>query len=183
MTKCLLSVKHLKTFSVLKHSTNALVAIENDEIKPCVYNRNPRNLERMRIAYKPTGFHLEAPGREFWHKIDVKQNNRYVTASVIHWTGPKVIEASTKEWAIKKYLYRCTDAAAYRNLAKVFAQRCLESGISNLYCNIDAPPEGKVAVFLSEVEKAGLSLTEPTRFLPWRPWDRHRPEKPWEVLE
>lgn len=33
-----------------------------------VYNRNPRNLEKLRIAYKPAGYHLENPGREFWHK-------------------------------------------------------------------------------------------------------------------
>lgn len=33
-----------------------------------VYNRNPRNLEKLRIAYKPAGYHLEKPGREFWHK-------------------------------------------------------------------------------------------------------------------
>lgn len=33
-----------------------------------VFNRNPRNLEKMRIAYKPAGYHLEKPGREFWHK-------------------------------------------------------------------------------------------------------------------
>lgn len=31
-------------------------------------NRNPRNLERLRIAYKPVGYHLERPGRSFWHK-------------------------------------------------------------------------------------------------------------------
>lgn len=31
-------------------------------------NRNPRNLERLRIAYKPKGYHLENPGRSFWHK-------------------------------------------------------------------------------------------------------------------
>lgn len=33
-----------------------------------VFNRNPRNLEKLRIAYKPAGYHLEKPGREFWHK-------------------------------------------------------------------------------------------------------------------
>lgn len=31
-------------------------------------NRNPRNLERMRIGYKPDGYHLEKPGRSYWHK-------------------------------------------------------------------------------------------------------------------
>lgn len=40
----------------------------SNEVPPTFYNRNPRNLERLRIAYKPSGYHLEAPGREFWHK-------------------------------------------------------------------------------------------------------------------
>lgn len=31
-------------------------------------NRNPRNLERMTIGYKPDGYHLEKPGKRFWHK-------------------------------------------------------------------------------------------------------------------
>lgn len=33
-----------------------------------VENRNPRNLEMMKIAYRPSGYHLEAPGRCFWHR-------------------------------------------------------------------------------------------------------------------
>lgn len=32
-------------------------------------NRNPRNLERIRIARKPEGYHLDNPGRKFWHKF------------------------------------------------------------------------------------------------------------------
>lgn len=31
-------------------------------------NRNPRNLEHMRIAHKPNGYELDTPGRCFWHK-------------------------------------------------------------------------------------------------------------------
>lgn len=31
-------------------------------------NRNPRNLEKLCIAYKPDGFHLDAPGKKFWNK-------------------------------------------------------------------------------------------------------------------
>ncbi|XP_023704109.1 39S ribosomal protein L18, mitochondrial isoform X2 [Cryptotermes secundus] len=70
------------------------------------YNRNPRNLERLRIAYKPIGYHLEAPGREFWHKLLLEQSSRHVTAKIVHHSGLEVITASTKEWALKKFLYR-----------------------------------------------------------------------------
>lgn len=31
-------------------------------------NRNPRNLEKIRIARKPDGYHLDKPGKKFWHK-------------------------------------------------------------------------------------------------------------------
>lgn len=33
-----------------------------------MYNRNPRNLEMMRIAHRPDGYHLDMPGRCFWNK-------------------------------------------------------------------------------------------------------------------
>lgn len=41
-----------------------------EAIESCteVVNRNPRNLERLRIARKPQGYHLEVPGRMYWHK-------------------------------------------------------------------------------------------------------------------
>lgn len=48
---------------------DASVAAESPPVHAqFVYNRNPRNLEKLRIAYKPAGYHLEKPGREFWHK-------------------------------------------------------------------------------------------------------------------
>jgi len=47
--------------------------IVTNEVCSAFYNRNPRNLERLRIARKPTGYHLEAPGREFWHKYVCKE--------------------------------------------------------------------------------------------------------------
>lgn len=40
----------------------------NSEISPTFVNRNPRNLERMRIGYKPDGYHVDKPGKCFWHK-------------------------------------------------------------------------------------------------------------------
>lgn len=98
-----------------------------------VYNRNPRNLEKLRIAYKPAGYHLEKPGREFWHKygcivllfnytlhhfchacwklifvrrLKITASKRHVTASVLHHTGMVPVLASTAEWAIRKQLFR-----------------------------------------------------------------------------
>lgn len=33
-----------------------------------MFNRNPRNLEMMKIANRSTGYSLDQPGRCFWHK-------------------------------------------------------------------------------------------------------------------
>nr|CAD7413080.1 unnamed protein product [Timema poppensis] len=75
------------------------------------------------------------------------------------------------------------DMTAYQSLAVVFSQRCLESGITEVYCNMEAKPGSKVASFLSGVEQGGLVLSEPARFRPQGPRSLHKPEKPWEVIE
>jgi large subunit ribosomal protein L18 len=54
--------------SQLLSVANMTTGVMGNEASSEFYNRNPRNLERLRIAYKPTGYHLEAAGREFWHK-------------------------------------------------------------------------------------------------------------------
>nr|CAD7457578.1 unnamed protein product [Timema tahoe] len=41
----------------------------NNVLCPSFFNKNPRNLERLRIAYKCEGYSLEKPGRNFWHKF------------------------------------------------------------------------------------------------------------------
>lgn len=102
-------------------------------------NRNPRNLERLTIGYKPSGYHLEKPGRSFWHKFDLisifilcqflnifpnfrlelNATGRYINANVIHYQAGSVLQASTSEWAIKKQLFKTNDTCAYINLARV----------------------------------------------------------------
>ncbi|PSN36217.1 hypothetical protein C0J52_07291 [Blattella germanica] len=118
---------------------------------------------------------------EICFRIILDRTKKHVTAKVVHYTGSEVITASTREWAIKKFLFRTTDVSAYINLAHVFAQRCLESGITEVYCDLDSQPGGKVEAFIKNLEVGGLTLSEPPRFLPHRPWDMDRPEKPWEV--
>jgi len=43
----------------------------NDLINPQVRNRNPMNLEKMRIGFKPTGFTTEHESRNFWNKLEL----------------------------------------------------------------------------------------------------------------
>ncbi|KAJ8916625.1 hypothetical protein NQ315_000270 [Exocentrus adspersus] len=169
--------------NLLKSRQTSTSAPQND-ISPVFTNRNPRNLEKLRIGYKPDGYHVDNPGKRYWHKLELKSSGRYVTATISHFQNGEVVKASTLEWAIKKLLYRTLDTSAYVNLGRVLADRCLQSGIIEVDCTIEPPiPNGKVAQFLKAVEDGGVVLKEPPQYKPSRPWDQFRPEKPWEVTE
>lgn len=148
-----------------------------------IVNRNPRNLERLRLAYKNDGYHLEKPGRNFWHKLQLISSNKYVTAKVNHFSNGTVVESSTSEWAVKRHLFKGNDTSAYINLAKIFAIRCMEAGLTEMRCDIQPKPDGKVDKFLKTLTESGIKLQEPERIKPIQPWDMERPEKPWEVTE
>ncbi|XP_020805938.1 39S ribosomal protein L18, mitochondrial [Drosophila serrata] len=148
-----------------------------------VFNRNPRNLERLRIAYKPGGYHLEKPGRSYWHTLEINTSGRYVSAEVKHFENGTILSASTQEWAIKQQLYKTNDTAAFVNLGRVLAQRCLQSGITEMTCNVEAVPGSKLQKLLQTLKDNGVSFEEPARLPNTQPWDAKRHEKPWEVTE
>lgn len=128
-------------------------------------------------------------------------NSQCITAQIVHFQNGTVLQASTNEWAIRQHLYKPNDTAAYINLArvnhtislsfrciykyfyKVLAQRCLESGLTEMLCNIKPSPNGKTEKFLKTLENEGVKLQEPEQYKPDRPWNLERPEKPWEVTE
>ncbi|CAB0008457.1 unnamed protein product [Nesidiocoris tenuis] len=149
-----------------------------------VLNRNPRSLEKICIAYKPAGWELETPGRNYWHKLFIERTSRNVSAYVKHYTGHVPLTASTKEWAIKKHLFSTVDRCAHINLARVLALRCLQSGITEMICD-HAPPEGpprsNMDAFLAVLVENGVSLTEPDQYKNPRPSEAQRPEKPWTL--
>ncbi|EDW47624.1 39S ribosomal protein L18, mitochondrial [Drosophila sechellia] len=148
-----------------------------------VINRNPRNLERLRIAYKPGGYHLEKPGRSYWHTLEINASGRYVSADVKHFENGTILSASTSEWAIKQHLYKTNDTSAFVNLGRVLAHRCLQSGITEMTCNVEAVPGSKLQKLLKTIQDNGVSFTEPSRLPNEQPWDEKRHEKPWEVSE
>lgn len=61
------AVRNCKPLVLIRNASN-VAASKNSDIAPVLVNRNPRNLERMRIGYKPDGFHVEKPGKNYWHK-------------------------------------------------------------------------------------------------------------------
>ncbi|KZC04544.1 PREDICTED: 39S ribosomal protein L18, mitochondrial [Dufourea novaeangliae] len=148
-----------------------------------IRNRNPRNLERLRIARRPIGYALEKPGFAYWHKLTVKETRHYVSAEVRHFENGPVITASTQEWGFKKQLYRLKDTTSYINLARVIAQRCLECGINEVYIEKQNISGEKEILFMEEVEKNGVILEEPKRYIHSTGSVPFREEKPWESFE
>ncbi|XP_055627044.1 39S ribosomal protein L18, mitochondrial [Toxorhynchites rutilus septentrionalis] len=170
-------------------STSKRIFRKIQELNKCrddlryLVNRNPRNLERLRIAYKTDGYHLEKPGRNYWHKLELVASNKYITAKLNHFKNGTVIESSTSEWAIKKNLFKGNDTSAYINLARIFAARCMEAGLTEMRCDLQPKSEGKTDKFLKTLVDCGIQLQEPERMKPTQPWDAIRPEKPWEIIE
>lgn len=63
-------IKHLNkfqnNFQLVRHTSTSLP--KNEFIPSNFVNRNPRNLEKMRIGYKPDGYHVDNPGKCYWHR-------------------------------------------------------------------------------------------------------------------
>ena len=55
----------IRSFSSKKEASNYG---SNNSISPFIYNRNPRNLERLRIAQKPSGFAMDNKPMNYWHR-------------------------------------------------------------------------------------------------------------------
>ncbi|XP_055374851.1 39S ribosomal protein L18, mitochondrial [Condylostylus longicornis] len=159
------------TSARVKHKIQELTKPEAGVVY--AYNKNPRNLERLGYAYKPQGYHLEKPGRSYWHKLELIISQRYISAYIRHFQNGIVISASTKEWAIKKQLYKTNDTCAYINLGRVLADRCLKSGLTEMYCDHNTNSDGntKLNKFIKILEENGIQLKEKDRFIPPEVWD------------
>lgn len=104
---------------------------------------------------------------------------------MVHFQNGPIIEASTSEWAVKKQLFKTNDHAAFANLGRVFAQRCLESGFIELHCDLRGQWGGKLHAFLKEVKSGGVNLGESSRARVDKFFDHYeaRTERPYEELE
>lgn len=224
---CLIS--NVKCASITRQiQTNADLVENCAEIK----NRNPRNLEFMRIARKPDGYHLEKPGHMYWNKyveicflvsyinfqilimlfivlrLFVKLTAKHIEASINHFKHGPFITVSTHEWALKKQLYRYESStvhahicllllgiltrniilrshgvAAFTNVGRVLAVRCLESGINAVCCDLDTEHSQRYAALLDAMKEGGVSLEEPPMYVHYNAWDKDRMVKPWTIEE
>eukprot|EP00090_Calanus_glacialis_P028310 TRINITY_DN45519_c0_g1_i1.p1 TRINITY_DN45519_c0_g1~~TRINITY_DN45519_c0_g1_i1.p1 ORF type:complete len:208 (-),score=65.62 TRINITY_DN45519_c0_g1_i1:29-619(-) len=164
---------------------------KNDIVAPRIRNRNPMNLEKMLIGKKPRGFDLENKSRNYWNKLELEISNNHTTAVVTHWTGRVVAKASTMEWPIRQFLYNLTDQAALKVVGQVISQRCLETGVSEVYLEVseEDKEKEKMVKFIDVIEQSGLSLSEAEVYQPTNPHIsnhrtiQHKKVQPWTVLE
>nr|XP_053631496.1 39S ribosomal protein L18, mitochondrial-like isoform X2 [Cherax quadricarinatus] len=135
---------------------------ENENVKNEFVNRNPRNMEMLRLARKPQGWELEDASPKYWYKLILDQSNRHVTGQIVHHTGTAVVSASTREWAIKLQLYSTADVNAVKNIGRILAQRCLQSGITEVYTELEKFKDSseKVRCFLLAVTEGGVCPKE-----------------------
>ncbi|OAD52475.1 39S ribosomal protein L18, mitochondrial [Eufriesea mexicana] len=154
-------------------------------IKNCkeIINRNPRNLERLRIARKPIGYALDNFDVGYWHTLNIRFSQRFVRAEICHFENGPVITVSSQEWGIRKQLYSTNDSVAAIFVAQVLAQRCLESGIYEIYVNNSIITGDRSQLLVDTLSKHGVCLQEPEVYRNPKPGYMHRPEKPWEIHE
>jgi len=136
------------------------------EVLPYVTNRNPRNLEMLRIERKTRGFAMDKRNDSWWNKLLFEVTNSHTTGSVVHHTAGIIVSASSKEWCIRKHLYSGRDVSAAINIGRVLAHRCLLAGIDNLCVEFTQEERQleKIGLFLNALESGGVEVSELPEF-------------------
>ncbi|GFO08931.1 39S ribosomal protein l18 [Plakobranchus ocellatus] len=181
-------LKHVRCLST---SSVCLSTSDNSDyvISPVYHNRNPRNLEKLAYARKRLGWKFQSPRKDYYHKLVLQRSSRHTKAWVEHFTGKVVLSASTDESAISSQLNSLTDVSASENVGRVLAQRCLESGITEVFFDEDSDPaiSERVKSFVEAFRALNISLTEPEMKIPeYRPginyegYNRYAEPKSWK---
>lgn len=138
------------------------VEITDCEHKSRIINRNPRNLENLSFEYKPKGFWLEKAPPQSWNMIVFEQNGRHLFAYLQHWSGRKLLEASTKEPQLAKYFNGSSTIQAATVLAQVMSRRCLQSGYlsAGIVDMNNDQMSLKSKVFFEAIQSNGITLAE-----------------------
>ncbi|KAF7638826.1 hypothetical protein Mgra_00001634 [Meloidogyne graminicola] len=130
-------------------------------------NKNPRNMEMLRLLRKPNGWEFEKDRtrKNFIYRVDFVTTKNSTTATVIHFEqGKTVIEASTNEKSVRNQLYSPTDVSAAQNIGRLIARRCAMAGIKYLTSGItEEELEGskRRSAFINALEESGIILFEP----------------------
>ena len=97
-------------------------------------NRNPRTLEWQNLQWRATGWPLQSPPKDYLHRARLLSSGRHLIAQIDHYYTRKVcVQATTREWAIRKHLATFKDRSVAYNLAMILTQRAEQSGITKVY--------------------------------------------------
>merc|ERR1719334_684022 len=124
-------------------------------------NRNPRNLELLNLRPRDRGSQFSAVRSDHYHRIIFERKGRFLNSKIEHSNGNIVLSASTKEYSIGSFLAKTYSSQAARNLAKILAYRCLQSGIESARFYKTTPEYSeKENIFLESLQKNGIELDE-----------------------
>ncbi|XP_018020968.1 39S ribosomal protein L18, mitochondrial [Hyalella azteca] len=158
-----------------------------DDILSDYVNRNPRNLEMLRIARQPQGYDLDVKQLYYWNRLELQQVGRFLIGRVRHESGRVILQASTREWPMQSRLPSTQDYTAAVTLARVLARRCLEAGYSEMAvdASLEVESSTKAAAFVKTIEECGVRLSEDFQLheTDMYPWALERPTLPWDVPE
>merc|ERR1712212_175210 len=78
----------------------------SNDILTNMENRNPRNMELLRLARKPKGYDLDSFSPSYWYRVEFvtqggRKGHRYMVGLIRHSSGKVVLQASSDEWAIR----------------------------------------------------------------------------------
>jgi large subunit ribosomal protein L18 len=97
-------------------------------------NRNPRTLEWQNLQWRSTGWSLQYPPKDYLHRVRLLSSGRHLIGQIDHfYTGNICVQASTREWAIRKHLATCKDRSVAYNLALILSERAEQCGITKIY--------------------------------------------------
>lgn len=144
------------------------IELEDEGNNSRLINRNPRNLEQMSFEKKPTGFWLDKSPPSDWNMIVFEQDEGHLRGYLRHWSGQKILEASTSEPQLKKYFKSTSTVQAATTLGQILARRCLQSGY--LCAGVEEYEDDTKGVkrkaFFEAVKSNGIALEEPPEIQP-----------------
>lgn len=103
------------------------------QISSRLLNRNPRTLEWQNLQWRSAGWPLQYPSKDYIHRARLISSGRHLIGQIDHYyTGKICIQASTREWSIRKHLATYKDRSVAYNLGLILAQRAEQSGITKI---------------------------------------------------
>ncbi|KAI0983110.1 hypothetical protein GJ496_005324 [Pomphorhynchus laevis] len=133
------------------------------KFKQHVINRNPRNLEMTGLAYKPLGWALQHPPKDFYNRIQFRSSERHTYAEILNFSGKIVVSASTKEHCIRRHICSTKDTYIAKLLGKIIVDRAIMSGFdsASIIDNYQTSDSSRLKSFYDGVHECARLKKEP----------------------